>query len=644
MDKKELERLIKKHDKLYYEKSAPIISDYEYDKLKSQLKDLENAGFVKPAKGFKKVKHKEPMLSLTNAFSKQDLFDFIDRIQSYLATNNATFQFVAEPKIDGLSFSAVYEDGNLISGATRGDGIIGENVTTNLLAIAGFPKYIEYADRLEVRGEVYMTKQNFFKLNEAQRFAGDDPFANPRNAASGSLRQLNPEITRARNLNYYVYAGFCDGVNTHMQMLEKLKALGFHVYSDIEIIDDTNQMLDYHTKYDEMRSSLDFDIDGVVFKINDYDIQNRLGVVGRTPRWALAYKFSGVQAHTKLLDITLQVGRTGVITPVAELEPVNIGGVEVARATLHNEDNITSKDLRVGDTVLVERAGDVIPQVVSSISHIEGSLAFVMPNNCPACGSALVRVPGEAQYRCLNDNGCLPQRIEKLRHFVSKEAFNIEGFGIKQIEIFFERAVVVTFSDIFTIESRGFADTIRKWKGFGDRSVTELLRSIDAARNVTLARFIYALGIRHVGEKTAQIIARNITNITDLFNIEAIHDLSQLDGIGEVTIEALLSYFGALSNTQEVTALLREVKITKEEVLEGGKLSGENIVFTGTLTSMSRAQAKDIAERHGATVSSSITNSVTLVVAGSDAGSKLKEAAKRNIRVIDESAWNILIS
>jgi DNA ligase (NAD+) len=663
----QLRREIELHNELYHQKDAPIISDAEYDALKARLNVLEQTypelmsenspslkvGY-KPAEKFGKITHNSPMLSLANAFTEQDIVDFIAKIRRFLAMDvNERIQFCCEPKIDGLSFSARYNDGKLINAATRGDGLVGEDITANIMTVSNFPTEISIKAPFEVRGEVYMDKNDFFHLNNKRQSDGEELFANPRNAAAGSLRQLDPEITRARNLKYFVWGGSVEDITTHDEMLSKLGLLGFCTNPNNKLSYNPEGLIEYHKKLEEIRYQLPYDIDGAVYKVNSKTLQKRLGEITNSPRWAIAHKFAAEKAITKIIDIIVQVGRTGALTPVANLEKVNVGGVMVSRATLHNEDEIIRKDFRIGDIVTIQRAGDVIPQVleVHLDKRPQDSKKFIMPDKCPICGSEALKENGDAIRRCSGGLKCQAQKLEQLKHFVSRDAFNIEGLGSKQIEEFYEIGWIKNPSDIFTLEVREkeFFPRLKNRKGWGGKSVQNLWNSIDQRREVSFDRFIYSLGIRHVGEATAKLLAKEFVDVNHLIQQMHLNDaetnLSKIDGIGAIVAHGIVSFFEDPETMKIITDLLDKIHVNPYSMVEQSatSISGKVLVFTGSLSTMSRSEAKAIAERMGAKVASTISKSTDLVIAGEDAGSKLKKANEFGIKVIGEIEWRELI-
>lgn len=681
----EIERLsieIRHHDKLYHQDDNPDITDAEYDTLKRKLEALETEfpeyakpdsptqkiGYA-PAPRFSKVHHKIPMLSLNNAFTEEDVRDWLDRMKRFLGLcEQEEIELIGELKIDGLSFSARYENGVFVKGATRGDGEVGEDITANLAMILPPGLQENFPALLEVRGEIYMPRDKFKELNEKQKSAGKPEFANPRNAAAGSLRQLDPEITKQRALGYFIYS-WGEVSNelgiTHIEYMKKFEKFGFKTINEFfEIqnkniklywkLPDINTTIAFYTAIKEQREHSNFwladiDIDGLVYKVNNLEYQKRLGTVGRAPRWALAHKFPAEQVVTTLENIDIQVGRTGTLTPVARLTPVNVGGVMVSNATLHNEDEIARKDIRIGDIVVVQRAGDVIPQIVASRSHAENSVPYTFPDTCPVCGSHAVREEGEAARRCTGGLVCAAQAIERLRHFVSRNAFDIEGLGEKQIQSFWEAGLLRSPADIFSIDY----EKIRGREGWGDKSVNNLQAAIAKASNITLAKFIYSLGIRHIGEITGKLLARYYISYANwkqaMITLEhgsySWNDLLTIDGMGEIMADALLEFFHEAHNL-EILARLEEKLHIEDAVAASAAsaVSGKTVVFTGTLIHMTRSEAKSRAESLGAKVAGSVSAKTDYVVAGSDAGSKLKKAGELGIKVVSEKEWLELIT
>lgn len=657
-----LAKLIAHHNRAYYVKDEPEISDAAYDALfqrnmaiEERFPDLirddsptKQVG-AKPSGKFEKVVHAKAMLSLDNAFDDDDAQEFMARIRRFLSPNAPDdIALTAEPKIDGLSISLRYEKGKLKVAATRGDGIEGEDVTHNVRTIKDIPHEVsDMPDIFEVRGEIYMPKAAFLKLNEAQEARGDKTFANPRNAAAGSIRQLDPRVAAARPLSFFAY-GWGDVSdlpdNTQSGVIKALEEWGFPVSPLLKRCDDIDAALKHYRAIEEQRASLDYDIDGVVYKVDRLDLQERLGFVARAPRWAIAHKFPAEKAMTKLIEIDIQVGRTGALTPVAKLEPVSVGGVMVTNATLHNEDEIARKDIRVGDTVILQRAGDVIPQILEYVPEKRPDDAehYDFPQTCPRCGSAAVREPGEAIRRCTGGLICPAQRIERLKHFVSRNAFDIEGMGAKHVEAFWKDKLIESPADIFRLHQK--KDEILTREGWGEQSVANLLDAIDERRTIGLDRFLYALGIRHVGEVTARDLAKAYgdldTLMSSLTDEKGLEDLKNVSGIGAVVASAVHDFFNEQHNKDVVNDLTSEITVEPFEFeAQESEISGMTVVFTGSLEKMSRAEAKSRAEKLGAKVSGSVSAKTDLVVAGPGAGSKLKKAEELGVRVIDEDAW-----
>lgn len=642
---KQLSNEIQRHNQLYYELDAPVISDAEYDKLLMELMQLEkdfplltsddsptqNVGSA-PARKFGKVEHLTPMLSISNGFSTEDISEFIESIQKFLGVTDDILIY-AEPKIDGLSFSARYEDGNLVSVATRGDGTMGENITANMKTIKGFPLKIPQEALLEVRGEVYMNHADFSELNK------DGDFANPRNAAAGSLRQLDPAITASRPLNYFVYSTSPNIAPTQKDTLDKLSAFGFATNPLNKLCHNLDEIIANYNEIYAKRSSLEYDIDGMVYKVNRIDFQNRLGMRSRSPRWAIAHKFPAEKARTILEKIEIQVGRTGALTPVAHLKPVTVGGVVVSRASLHNEDEIKRKDIRVGDLVTIQRAGDVIPQIISAERNGYAE-EYIFPQTCPACGSHTLREEDEAVRRCTGGLICPAQAVERLIHFVSRKAFDIEGLGDQHIENFHTDGLIKEPADIFRLEK----DNIVHREKWGEKSAINLIVAINERRNIALERFIYALGIRHVGESTAKLLAKNFKTFAALQSAD-VDAISAIDGIGMAAAEELVGFFSEEHNKKLLDNLLKEVNVEDYvSNIQASAITDKTIVFTGSLSKMSRDEAKAQAERLGAKVSSSVSKKTDYVVAGEDSGSKLKKATELGVKVLTEDEWLELTS
>lgn len=690
--KAELVRLaleIDAHDKRYYQDDAPTISDAAYDGLRrrsdaieARFPDLLTAASpsqrigAQPAGRFAKVRHAVPMLSLGNAFSDEDVADFVERVRRFLKLDaEEAPAVVAEPKIDGLSLSLRYEGGELVTAATRGDGFEGEDVTANVRTIDDIPGHLKGRDVprvCEIRGEVYMTTRDFLELNRKQAEAGEQVFANPRNSAAGSLRQKDPSVTASRPLKFFAYAwGEMSEMpeTTQFKMVHWIARTGFVTNPRMKLCAGVEEILAYYRDIESRRASLGYDIDGVVYKVDRLDLQQRLGFVSRSPRWAIAHKFAAERATTVMNGIDIQVGRTGALTPVARLEPVTVGGVVVANATLHNEDYIKGigsdgepirggVDIRVGDTVVVQRAGDVIPQIVEVVldKRPKHTKAYVFPATCPACGSRAVREEGEAVRRCAGALICPAQAVERLKHFVSRNAFDIEGFGDKQVQEFFDAGLVKSDADIFTLEQRD-ARSSKKLvdrEGYGTVSVRNLFAAINERRRIELHRLIFALGIRHVGEGNAKLLARHYGTIEHFIEAmraagkghdsEAFQDLDAIEGIGDVVAEAVVEFFAEPRNRKALDELLAEIEVLPaQQARRDTPVAGKTVVFTGSLTRFTRDEAKAMAERLGAKVAGSVSKKTDYVVAGDSAGSKLDKARELGVSVLTEDEWLDLV-
>ncbi|WP_375316545.1 NAD-dependent DNA ligase LigA [Wolbachia endosymbiont (group A) of Colletes cunicularius] len=653
--REKLQDQINYHNVLYHQKNKPEISDAEYDGLKKKLAEIEaqfpeiyatqDSVGAPPDERFSKVEHQEPMLSLENAYDEQDVEKFLSKIKRFLIEDK--IEILCEPKIDGLSFSAIYEDGRFVKAATRGDGFLGEDVTHNVATIKGFPKFLQGVQgRLEVRGEIYISNSDFLKLNE------NDEFANPRNAAAGSLKQLDANITASRPLRYFAYSLIGGAEKSQSEILNKLEALGFCVNEHQSLTSSLDGMLKFYNEVYNCRYNLDYDIDGIVYKVNDLVLQNRLGNTHKAPRSALAYKFSAVYAKTKLNKIFIQVGRTGVLTPVADLVPVNIGGVLVSRASLHNQDEIKRKDIREGDIVTIKRAGDVIPQIieVNRDSRLPNTPEFVFPGVCPECGSKVRQVEGEAAVRCPEEFACKAQIIEKLKHFVSKDAFDIVGLGDKQIEFFYDLDLIKQIHDIFTLEEKLDEFNLEGQSGWGEKSIANLLNSIQSRRVITLDRFIFSLGIRFIGQVAAELLADYYVSYDNWYNsmIELSSDNTELvgiDGIGKKGAESLESFFSKEHNIKmlnDLTACLQILPVSSNS--SDSVLNNKIIVFTGKLLAMSRGEAKVRAKTLGAKVSSHLSTKTDYLIAGEKPGSKYKKAVELGVEILDEDQWHKVIS
>ena len=675
----ELERLaaeIAHHDRLYHQQDAPEISDADYDALRRRNSEIEARfpGLIRsdspsrrvgaaPSSGFSKVTHSIPMLSLENAFDEADVRDFFAGIRNFFRrpedvarVAEDTIEVMAEPKIDGLSAALRYEHGRLVLGATRGDGVTGEDVTQNLRTLASVPKMLSgegWPDVLEVRGEVYMERDGFFAVNVEREAAGEPVFANPRNVAAGSLRQLDPAITARRPLKFFAYAWgeiSTPFAATHAEALQKFRDWGFTVNPRSRLCHGVDEVLAAYREIGADRAELPYDIDGVVYKVNDLGLQQRLGMVSRAPRWALAHKFPAQQAQTVLNDIIIQVGRQGSLTPVAVLEPITVGGVVVQRATLHNEDEIARKDVRIGDTVIVQRAGDVIPQIVGIVPERRpaGAEPYKMPDHCPICGSLAVREPGIVARRCTGGLICAAQAVERLRHFVSRDCFDIEGMGTKHIVEFWEDGLIRGPGDIFRLT----ADRIIGREGWGELSAQKLIAAIDARRRISLDRFINALGIPQVGQATARLLARHYRSLAhwreemeaaQAEDSPAHAGLLDVHGIGADMAADIVGFFAEPHNRDLLDDLTREeVTVLDYEPptrASASPLAGKTIVFTGGLEAMSRSEAKARAEALGANVASSVSAKTNYVVIGADAGSKAAKAAALGVTTLDEAEW-----
>ena len=690
---KRLAREIASHDKRYYQQDAPIVTDAEYDALRQRNATIE-ARFPEliradspsrrvgaaPTGRFKKVRHAVPMLSLDNAFAEQDVVDFVARIRRFLKLDeNERIDFSAEPKIDGLSMSLRYENGELVTAATRGDGTEGEDVTANIRTLKDVPQKLKgrnVPSVCEVRGEVYMTKSAFLALNERQKDSGGQTFANPRNSAAGSLRQKDPAITASRPLGFFAYSSgemSKKPADTQFGMIEWFESSGFRTNPLTKLCRSTEELIAFHHKIEQGRAKLDYDIDGVVYKVDRIDWQERLGFVSRTPRWAIAHKFPAERATTVVRGVLITVGRTGALTPTAQLEPVGVGGVIVQNVTLHNEDYIKGiggngeplregRDIRIGDTVIIQRAGDVIPQIVDVVidKRPKDAKPYHFPKKCPCyLHTEIVReetATGEegARARCTGEFACPFQKIEHLKLFCSRRAFDIEGLGEKQIELFFEKEWIKEPADIFTLAARNKKIKLEEEEGYGETSVRNLFDAIAQRREISLDRFIYALGIRHVGETTALALARGYGSWKAFHDAglkvakgdaETIAEMDALDQIGDTVIQAVAAYFGESHNRGIVERLTKEVKILDaEKPKKDTAIAGKTVVFTGALEKMTREEAKAQAERLGAKAAGSVSKKTDYVVAGPGAGSKLADAKKLGVKVLTEDEWLALIS
>lgn len=672
-----LAKRLKELDEAYHTQDAPLIDDASYDALKRRNEEIEllfphlvrsdspslRVG-SSVADGFKKVTHKVPMLSLGNIFTLEEIDEFVQKIRRFLGvTDSEPIEFIAEPKIDGLSYSAMYHNGIFEVGATRGDGAVGEDITDNLRTIRQLPKkftkgatLFEHSvpNWLEVRGEVYMSKVDFMDLNEEAKASGKKIFANPRNAAAGSLRQLDARITAGRKLSLFSYAyGYLDGEkwSSHWEFLMSLKQWGFPISPDIKLCKTTDDLKKYYLDLMARRAELPYDIDGVVYKVNSYALQERLGFITRSPRWAIAHKFPAERAITRLNAIRIQVGRTGALTPVADVEPVNVGGVVVKHATLHNADEIVRKDIREKDMVVIQRAGDVIPQIVEVLidKRPSDSQAFIFPNVCPICGSVALKEGDDAITYCTGGLVCPAQALEGIKHFASKSALDIDGLGTKNIELFYELGWVKNAADLFDLPEK-YGKELQKRDGWGQKSVDNLIFALKKARtDLALDRFIYALGIREVGEATARLFAKTFgtwSSFLEAVTHEAAEEnLTHIEGVGPVMAKYVVDFFAESHNLAQIQRLLAVISLKPYDLPQDIQtpLSGKVVVFTGSLATMTRAEAKAKAVSMGAKVSGSVSSKTDYVVAGDEAGSKLKQAQSLGITVLSEKEFHQLL-
>ena len=635
-------------DIAYHQKDAPVVDDATYDAAKRRALEIEAEYPTLAADGvstrvgaavstkFKSYPHSVPMLSISDVFNQAEVADWFNKL--------ADKDIFIELKVDGVSYAARYENGRLVRGLTRGSGVAGEDITENLRTIADIPHQLrgDYPDVIEVRGEVYMSRADFLALNAAATESGDKVFANPRNAAAGSLRQLNPAITASRRLSAFAYTyGELSSRDwaTQSEYFDKLESWGFHTTR--KWARHAHTMDEIQSAYNDtmmIRADIPFDIDGLVLKVNNVDLQEKMGARANSPRWEVAYKFPAARGITTLRDITVQVGRTGVLTPVAELEPINIGGVLVSRATLHNADEIERLGINVGDKVIVQRAGDVIPQIVGVAEDAPDAVPFVFPDTCPVCGATVIQESGQVARRCVNTLGCPAQRIGELEHFVSRKGFDIDGLGTRQLELFISRGWIKNAADIFTLIAR-HGDDIKKLDGFGEKSVSNLNAAIEHARDIELHRFLFAIGIPEVGEVTAKILARAFGNL-DALRTAPVWKLKQIDGIGDVMADEIVSFFADAHNAAVLDELLHQVHVAETDVTAtapDGPLAGKKIVLTGTLPNYTRDAAREILERLGAKVQGSVSAKTDIVLAGADAGSKLTRAEQLGITIWSES-------
>ena len=671
-----LKNEINSHNKLYYDQNNPKISDSEYDLLWNELKSLEEKfPFLKTKKsptiqvgykanqGFSKVKHSSPMLSLENALNIEDVKKYIEKISRYLNLKNEFIELVAEPKIDGLSISLKYKNGKFISGATRGDGQIGEDVTSSLMTIKNIPKEVinlKNIDVFEIRGEIYMDKKDFLFLNKNRKLNGESLFANPRNAAAGSLRQLDNEVVKKRNLKFfaYTYGEISKEIafKSQKEFLDIIRHYGFPTNEDFKICKNFNDIEIFYNEIEKKRDKLKYDIDGIVYKINYIDVQKRLGLVGRAPRWAIARKFPAEKAETQINDIKIQVGRTGILTPVAELNPVLIGGVRVSRVSLHNQDEIDRKDIRIGDTIKLQRAGDVIPQVISVdlSKRLKNSKKFIIPDKCPCCKSKTHRKENEVAVKCTGGLSiCEDQQLGSLEYFVSRNAFNIEGLGGKNLKKFWMEGFIKYPFDIFYLDK--FKEKIISKEGFGEKSYLNLIKSINEKKIISLEKFIYSLGIPQIGRRTSNLLSKHFKNFHKWFisienlsngNVKVYNDYINIDGIGPDVVDDIKNFFNneKIKIVKKLSQSLKKIEDYKFLIKSNSKLSEKIIVFTGTLEKMSRSEAKSKAEELGAKVTNSVSNKTDYVIAGKDSGSKEKKAKDLKIKVLNENEWMKFLS
>lgn len=681
----ELRKIIAYHNSLYYESIPPRreIDDFEYDELFKELQELELRfpEFQSPdsptqivggsvSDGFKKVKHSVPMLSIENK-TVTKMISEIRGIIKELNDYDKSIDIVAEPKIDGLSCSIRYENHKLVRAATRGDGFEGEDITNNIKSIIHIPKFLpsDAPDIIEIRGEVYMSNSDFERFTLQQKERGEKPPENPRNAAAGSLRQLDPSITASRPLRFFAY-GWGDVstvfAGTQWDALQLLRGWGFAISDDIRLLNSLDELNSYFEEIQERRSELDFTIDGIVYKINDLSLQEQVGQTNRAPRWAVAQKFPPVKRETIIQNITISVGRSGALTPVAELLPVRLLGTTVSNSTLHNQDEVVCKDFRIGDTVIVQRAGDVIPQVASVVieKRLANSEPFVFPSACPACGSKAIREPSESVWKCTGGLTCPAQSLERLKHFVSRDAFNIEGLGEKNIELFYNKSLLASPADIFRLEEilsppllwqnrPSEFKPLQEWEGWGELSANNLFKAIRTKRKITLDRFIYALGIPQVGEVTAKILADNYINIdtwqdsmikATTKESEHYQHLTTIDGIGPIIADKIISFFTEPHNIQVLDSLKKYITVhdfTKSTATPSN-ISGKIVVFTGELEKRSRKAAKIEAEKLGAKVATDVSKRTDIVIVGASPGSKLRKAQELGIKVLSEEEWEQL--
>ena len=663
-----LKKQIEHHNKLYHGHDDPVISDKEFDNICIEYDNLvvrnPNLGFKKredigfePLEKFTKIKHSKPMLSLNNGFNMNDIEDFIERTRKYLNISRDDIEFVCEPKIDGLSISLLYENGELSQALTRGNGYEGELVTENILTIDNIPKkIIDYPELLEVRGEIFISKNDFEKLNKEQLTNDKKVFSNPRNAAAGSIRQKDSNEIKKRNLMFFAYTvGEVSDENlfdTQINLLNKFKYWGFNIPENIKLLKTLDEISSYYNSMLEMRDKIDYEIDGLVYKVNSFALQKRLGEMSRAPRWAIAHKLPSLIKESIIEKIDLQVGRTGTITPVARVKKVKIGGVEVSNVTLHNEDEIERKDIRIGDTVLIERAGDVIPHILSVVKEKRTKMSekYFISKHCPACGQITIKKEGEAARKCINTD-CKAQKIENLIHFCSKNGMNIDGLGNKQIKLFFKKGIVTKYSDIFKLYEK--KDELKSYDGFGELSVNKLLSNINKAKLVNFDKFLTSLGIKQVGENTSKILAEHYIDLPNLINnikkatnkvSDEFHYLVNIDQIGISVAEDIINFFNSSTNLDELDKLSEQLSIKPYQKLNvDNYFLNKKVVITGTLNNFTRDEIKTKLNSLGSKFVSQVSKNIDLVIYGENPGSKLSKAQELNIKMIDEKKLNEIL-
>jgi len=656
----ELVKIIQYHNNLYYNDDNPKISDAEYDGLINDYKKIKKSFPVetkqsdlldeiggKPSELFSKFNHPTRMLSLDNAMSEDDLVNFQKKISNFLNKKTIDFEFSTEPKIDGLSVNLIYKNGKLVIAATRGDGQTGENITNNVITIKDIPKLLKTKSpptSIEIRGEIFITKEDFIKLNT------ENNFANPRNAAAGSLRQLDPKETAKRPLKFIAhgFGSFNGEKKNYYDQLIELKSWGIPISPFLKKVQNLNELMTIYGEINKKRAEIPYDIDGLVYKVNNLSFQNRLGIVGKSPRWAIAHKFASETAQTEIKKIDIQIGRTGSLTPVARLKPINIGGVLVSNATLHNFEEIEKKDIREGDSVIVERAGDVIPHILKVVNKNKKNRPklFKPPKYCPICKSPTIIDPDEVVVRCSGTYICDAQKVGRLKHFVSRSALDIEGLGDKQINLFYKKGLIRDYADIFDLVAK--RAIVVNFEGWGTLSFDNLINAIDQKKKIELSKFIYSLGIRFVGQINAKLISSAFSNIEEFKNFfesenDIVNALENTDGLGPKVIQSFVEYSSIKSNKKQILKLIKKVElfIKKTDTVKS-KITGKKIIFTGTLSLMSRAEAKSQAEKLGAKVVSSISKSTDILVSGENSGSKLKKAKELGVTVMNEKEWNNL--